>query len=164
MKTQRGDFNPFTRGHCAVVAWAHLAGQGRSRDFMFELAARMKKVGKVEGFRVLDERGSARLLMDSHVATWAAEIGVTVFGQRSWYKVRDLGRNRRGERIGKAVAVPGHTPTLAAFIRKYKRGGRWLVITPDHAVAVVNGRPRGDYSPRSYVLRAYRIIDGPVRV
>lgn len=147
MKARFSFPDPFTRNHCAVIAWTHLLGRGAG--YAQWLAGRATRQG------LLNSRGSAPFKRE---AQWARLTGTTVKDQRYYRRAARIAPHTP-VRLGNLTYVR-EFPTLAAFIRKHPRG-RFIVATRNHYVAVINGEAFGYYGPRSRVRYFAEITTSP---
>lgn len=146
--------SPFERMHCVPIAFANVSTSRRKARLAVEVA-------DVAYGRVIHD-GRALLARKGSSPQHTYSIWATLFNYRVAARYEPVVRyveqedGRWNSRTGYRVRRIGR-PTLAQFARTTGRRGRWIVFTPQHAQAVVNGAIRGYASPRQRVRYAIRI-------
>lgn len=143
-------WDPFERNHCVVTALTNVARVRAKAAFARSLAESAYSVPGFAGAPLLRRSGMARGV------TFVIEKWTALAGLRLVETYRPTREWRSSMYGGVEVKRIAPRPTLARFAREHRKGA-WLVLVRRHAVAVVNGRILGSYSPRSRIEIAFRM-------
>jgi hypothetical protein len=157
--------HPFERKHCAVIALTMMTRRP-SAKFALSLAESAYYVPGVFNATILSRSGGARNF-EMNIEKWCALSGLAVAEKfKPKIKVESIGAGHYVTRRDREVyyrrpplRVVGR-PTLAQFQRAHRRG-RWIVVTNNHAIALVNGvyHDPAEYNARVRVVYAFRLIE-----
>ena len=149
--------NPFPRNGCVPCALAHLAGKGAV--WAAALAATAATTDAGHGF-LIRKHGGAYMVRpgEEKLYDWLSGRGWIAQpdrARREWCRLAGL----RGTEV---VQYPRRSwdgvgaPTVTQFAKTHRRG-RWLVLTYNHAIALIEGRYYGDWAARSRVYCAVQV-------
>lgn len=157
----------FTRGHCVVHAWAHVAGlDAEGAKLLAEYAYATPSWHRPRrGVRHVvphPDFGDVEPLLDPttgagwtrgnpHVHLWAKLVGMRVLCQITPGGKRVTRVNKWGERRERFY------PMTVSQFAKSKPIGRFILCVAGHALALIDGVLWGDWAPRSRVEVAYQV-------
>lgn len=149
--------NPFTDAHCVPLAFtACTLHPSAERAQVLAFMARQAP-NAIYGHRALLTRAGGSGATLYNVDAWARLAGLKVVETyRPEVRYQEVERNDQYGGTTFVVRRQG-APTVAQFARTHKTG-RWVVLTPCHAQALVNGKVRGWSAPRSRVRGAVRLV------
>lgn len=147
MPTNMAYPNPFPKNHCVVHAWTHLAGGN-------EWVARSTAAAARAVNRLTPNGGVYGTDTPEMLTWWAKEVGLEVVRSERYYREMTSSWSA----VHHNHPVDYYTPvrrnvTLKTWARRHPVG-KWLVLVPGHAVAVINGVIWGWYRPGTIVRSA----------
>lgn len=140
---------PFTRNHCVPCAWTHLGG-GDDRTVV-ALAQAARAVD-----RLTAKGGVYNTTSSDQLAWWSREVGVEVVKVEHYIRTTPEYTQTALEHLGPDYKSVRKMVSLKTWARRHPVG-KWLVLVPGHAVAVINGMVWGYYKTSSIVQHAVQV-------
>lgn len=137
---------PFERNHCAVTAYAALAGKTTVESVLAIAKLATMTLNDCPLYKsLLTKAGAAYApFLEGNMTRWASVAGI-VWKRERIKLVRGRGR------------VLGTQMTLARFLRRMQGERKFLVEVSNHMLAVIAGHPIGYWRP-GMIVKSFREV------